>query len=94
MAVSTKLKTALEIEYYTYSHGNYTYSPMKAKLTITVDEDLIPQAKLHARSRGQSLSQLVEDGLRQAIAEQEAGFALLTCRELTELGEPACGYGA
>ena len=48
---------------------------MKAKLTITVDEDLIPQAKLYARSRGQSLSQLVEDGLRQAIAEQEAGFA-------------------
>ncbi len=29
----------------------------------------------YARSRGTSLSQLVEDGLRQAIAERDAGFA-------------------
>jgi len=48
---------------------------MKAKLTITVDEKLIPQAKRYARSRGQSLSQFVEDGLRQAITSREEGFA-------------------
>jgi hypothetical protein len=48
---------------------------MKAKLTITVDEELIPEAKRFARSRGKSLSQLVEDGLRQAIAEREQSFA-------------------
>lgn len=48
---------------------------MKAKLTITVDENLIPEAKRYARSRGQSLSQVVEDGLRKTIAEGDAGFA-------------------
>lgn len=48
---------------------------MKAKLTITVDEELIPEAKRYARSRGKSLSQLVEDGLRQAMAERAEGFA-------------------
>jgi hypothetical protein len=48
---------------------------MKAKLTITVDEKLIPEAKRYARSRGKSLSQVVEDRLRQAIAERDAGFA-------------------
>ena len=48
---------------------------MKAKLTITVDEKLIPEAKRYARSRGQSLSGLIEDRLRQAIAERDVGFA-------------------
>jgi hypothetical protein len=48
---------------------------MKAKLTITVDEELIPEAKRFARSRGKSLSQLVEDRLREAIADGEPAFA-------------------
>ena len=64
-----------QLDYYTYIDYEYTYRAMKAKLTITVDEELIPEAKRHARSRGQSLSQLVEDRLRQAIAERDAGFA-------------------
>ena len=75
VAVSSVLKAAAQVDYYTYSLHKNTYSPMKAKLTITVDEELIPEAKRHARSRGQSLSQLVEDGLRQAIAERGAGFS-------------------
>ena len=70
-----KIEGAARLDYYTYIDHEYTYSKMKAKLTITVDEELIPKAKRHARSRGQSLSQLVEDGLRQAIAERDAGFA-------------------
>ncbi len=48
---------------------------MKAKLTITVDEELIPEAKRYARSRGKSLSQLVEDELRGVIAGSEKGFS-------------------
>ena len=38
---------------------------MKKKLTITIDEAVIPRAKRYARSRGQSLSQVIEDRLRE-----------------------------
>ena len=38
---------------------------MKQKLTITVDSDLLPVAKRYARSRGVSLSSLVEQSLRE-----------------------------
>jgi len=37
---------------------------MKAKLTVTIDEELIPRAKQYADQRGLSLSQLVETSLR------------------------------
>ena len=37
---------------------------MKAKLTVSIDRDLIPAAKRYARSRGTSLSQVIEDALR------------------------------
>ena len=37
---------------------------MKAKLTVTIDRDLIPKAKQVARSRGVSLSQLIEQSFR------------------------------
>lgn len=40
---------------------------MKAKLTVTIEEDLIPRAKVHARSRGLSLSQLIEKSLREEV---------------------------
>ena len=39
---------------------------MKSKLTITVDSDLIPAAKRYARSRGVSLSAVIEQALREA----------------------------
>ena len=48
---------------------------MKSKLTITVDADLIPAAKRYARSRGVSLSSLVEQALREATGESEQTFA-------------------
>ena len=44
---------------------------MKKKLTITVDAQLLPKAKRYARSRGVSLSSLIEEALRE-IAEEEA----------------------
>ena len=37
---------------------------MKKKLTLTIDEDVIPRAKQLARSKDLSLSQLVEDLLK------------------------------
>jgi hypothetical protein len=43
---------------------------MKTKLTITVDEDLLPRAKSVARRRGVSLSSVVEESLRRLATEE------------------------
>ena len=48
---------------------------MKTKLTVTIDEELVPQAKAHARSRGLSLSQLIENALRDIQVEENATFS-------------------
>lgn len=48
---------------------------MKRKLTITVDSDLLPRAKQYARSRGVSLSSLIEASLREIAAEDAPSFA-------------------
>ncbi len=48
---------------------------MKQKLTITVDADLLPVAKRYARSRGVSLSSLVEQSLREMAGEYEPSFS-------------------
>ena len=48
---------------------------MKQKLTITVDADLVPSAKRYARSRGVSLSSIVEDSLREVATDQDESFA-------------------
>ena len=44
---------------------------MKTKLTVTIDEELLPKAKKHARSLGVSLSQLIEQALRD-LSEADA----------------------
>lgn len=46
---------------------------MKAKLTVTIDEELIPKAKQYARSRGISLSQLIERSLKGVTEIPEEG---------------------
>lgn len=46
---------------------------MKKKLTITVDEALLPRAKRYARARGVSLSSIIEESLRD-LAGDEASF--------------------
>lgn len=48
---------------------------MKQKLTITVDAELLPVAKRYARSRGVSLSSLVEQSLREMTRESTPSFA-------------------
>ena len=48
---------------------------MKRRLTITVDAELLPIAKRYARSRGVSLSSLVEQSLREVAREHEPSFA-------------------
>ncbi len=48
---------------------------MKAKLTVTIDEELLPRAKGFARSRGVSLSQLIEQALRELSDAGRPSFA-------------------
>ena len=50
-------------------------SKMKKKLTITIDLELIPVAKRYARSRGMSLSALIERYLAETTHRGEASFA-------------------
>jgi DICT domain-containing protein len=47
---------------------------MKQKLTLTIEADLIPRAKRFARTRGVSLSSLVEESLRAVAADEEPTF--------------------
>lgn len=48
---------------------------MKAKLTVTIDEALIPRAKEAARSQGVSLSDLIERALRGVTLETRESFS-------------------
>lgn len=45
---------------------------MKTKLTLTIDADLVPQAKAYARGRGVSLSALVEEALQVRTSPESA----------------------
>lgn len=47
----------------------------KAKLTVTIDEELIPKAKEQARSQGVSLSDFIERALRGLILEKRRPFS-------------------
>ncbi len=47
---------------------------MKQKLTITVDSELVPMAKKYARSKGVSLSALIEQSLRETTGGDELPF--------------------
>lgn len=48
---------------------------MKTKLTLTIDEKVIPKAKECAQSRGISLSQLIETFLREVSAGEQETFS-------------------
>lgn len=48
---------------------------MKTKLTLTIDEDLIPRAKRYAEARGDSLSGLVEKALQGLTQTKGISFS-------------------
>jgi hypothetical protein len=48
---------------------------MKTKLTLTIDEDLIPRAKRYAEARRDSLSGLVEKALQDLTQTRETPFS-------------------
>ena len=47
---------------------------MKTKLTITVDSNVLPVAKRYARSRGVSLSSLIEQSRREMTGDDKPSF--------------------
>ena len=67
---------------------------MKRKLTITMDEELLPVAKLYARSRGVSLSSLIESSVREMTAGQTPSFASRWCGRLRPAGRDDPRYEA
>ena len=48
---------------------------MKTKLTVTIDEELVPVAKQYARAKGLSLSQLIETTLRRLSSDKTSSFS-------------------
>jgi hypothetical protein len=48
---------------------------VKTKLTVTIDQDLLPRAKQFAQQKGVSLSSLIEDSLRQMSEQPDSSFA-------------------
>lgn len=48
---------------------------MKAKLTVTIDEELIPRAEQYAQEKGISISELVETSLRLVTDRIEGSFS-------------------
>lgn len=48
---------------------------MKTKLTITVDEEVLPRAKAYARARGESLSRVIECALRELTSDEAPPFS-------------------
>jgi len=48
---------------------------VKRKLTVTVDEEVLPLAKRYARARGVSLSSVVEQSLWTAVREDSPSFS-------------------
>ncbi len=43
---------------------------MTTKLTLTVEQDIIEKAKIYAKSKGQSLSGIIENYLKAIIVER------------------------
>lgn len=49
---------------------------MQTKLTLTIDQTIIKQAKIFARSKGRSLSDLIENYLKTIITENQGEIKL------------------
>lgn len=63
--------------FYVYCISPYVYGDIfvKTKLTVTIDEELLPKAKRYARSQGISLSRLIEQALRELSARELPSFS-------------------
>lgn len=52
---------------------------MKTKLNLTIDENLVPRSKAYAKKRGKSVSELVEELLRNATEKGGPTFSEKWC---------------
>ena len=61
----------------------------KTKLTVTIDSEVLPQAKEYARARGVSLSSVIEQILRDALKEDAAakGASWAAGKTIEEIAE-------
>ena len=49
---------------------------MQKKLTITIEKNIIEQAKYYAREKGRSLSELIENYLMTLVEEDKAKYPI------------------
>jgi len=56
-------------------YDTYTGVDMRRKVTVTLDERLIPRAKALARRRGLSLSALIERALNEQAPPSDQSFS-------------------
>ena len=49
---------------------------MQTKLTLTIEQSIIKQAKLYAKNKGRSLSELIENYLKVVLEDNQQEFKL------------------
>ena len=49
---------------------------MQTKLTLTLEQSIIEQAKIYAKEKGRSLSELIENYLKVIIDDKQQGIKL------------------
>ena len=49
---------------------------MQTKLTLTIEQSIIEQAKLYAKDKGRSLSELIENYLKVVLEENQQNIKL------------------
>lgn len=49
---------------------------MQTKLTLTIEQSIIEQAKLYAKGKGRSLSELIENYLKVVLEDNQQGVKL------------------
>ena len=65
---------------------------MKTKLTLTIEDELIPQAKEYAHRRGASLSSLLEQAIRKMTQEEGVPFSRRWRGKLKASGKSSLRY--
>ena len=49
---------------------------MQTKLTLTIEQSIIEQAKIYAKEKGRSLSELIENYLKVVLEDKQQGIVL------------------
>lgn len=49
---------------------------MQTKLTLTIDQEIIEEAKLYAKNKGRSLSELIENYLKVTLEDKKKNIKI------------------